>query len=220
MNEIIFLIQAFFAIALVLVSKRLGKEAIFCLIALYAVLANLFVVKQINILGLEVTASDVFSVSSIFALNILRELFGQEEASKAIKISFVALASFFLMAKFHLLYLPASVDVTHKSFEIILQHNFRIVASSILVFFLTQHVDLFLFNTLKKRLQNRLPVTRMIISVFLSQVFDTTLFSFIGLYGIIASIANVILFSTIVKCLSILISSLMLKTWIRCYGKI
>ena len=62
MNELIFLFHILLVLSFVLGALRLGKNALLSLLALQAILANLFVVKQISLFGFAVTCSDVFAI--------------------------------------------------------------------------------------------------------------------------------------------------------------
>ena len=132
-NEIFFLMQILLVIGFSIGAVRIGAPALTALVALNGVLANLFVVKQMELFGLTVTCSDVFAIGSILGLNLLQEHFGKEAAEKAIKISFFSLVFFVLVSQIHLWYAPASADRTHNAFEAILSSAPRIVLASVFV---------------------------------------------------------------------------------------
>ena len=90
MNECIFLLHVALVIGFALGALRLGKEALTAWVALQAVLANLFVIKQMTFLGFTVTCSDVFAIGSIAGLNLVQEFFGKESARKARRSSVFA----------------------------------------------------------------------------------------------------------------------------------
>lgn len=207
MNEFLFVFHAFSLSAFVLLAFRLGKEALIVLMAIQAVLANLFVLKQISLFGFQVTCSDAFAVGSVFALNLLREFYGKEVADRSIQISFLLLLFYLLMAQIHLGYIPSSLDTTQGAFQHILQASFRIVFASVAVFYAVQRIDLWLFQFLQKRWEGRKFVLRMALSGVFSQFLDTVLFTFLGLYGLVDSVFDVILLSFCVKCLVLLCSS-------------
>lgn len=202
MNELIFLGHTLIVVGFALGALRLGAMALTALIALFGVLANLFVVKQMTLFGFSVTCSDVFAIGGILSLNLLQEYFGKESAQKAIKISLWALLFFALMAQIHLLYTPASHDMTHGAFLAIFSSSLRIIAASIATFFLVQQFDVRLFPLLK----GSLPI-RVGLSLLISQFLDTALFSFLGLYGLVVSIFDIIALSFLIKCLVIFISA-------------
>ena len=201
-NEFIFLFHIFLVVASVLLGLRLGKSALIALVALQGVLANFFVVKQIFLFGFSVTCSDVFAVGCILSLNLLQEYFGKESAKKAAQVSLLSLIFFAIMSQIHLFYAPTSFDTTHEAFTAILSSTPRLIFASIATFYFVQKFDIFFFPLLK----GKLPV-RIFISLIVSQAFDTILFSSLGLYGLVASIADIVFMSFFIKCIIIAASS-------------
>ncbi len=210
MNELLFLFHTLAVIAFAMVALRLGKGALTAFSVLLAVLANLFVVKQTVLFGFTVTCSDMFAVGGILCLNLLQEYYGKEAAGKALRISVFGLIFFVCMAQAHLLYAPAGGDGTQGAFETIFSSTPRIVFASIAVFYLVQKIDIMLFGWLKRLFGGEKLPWRMGISLFFSQFIDTVLFSFAGLYGIVESVADIIVVSFAVKCAIIACSSLLL----------
>ncbi len=202
MNEVLFLLHTFFVVAFVLIALRLGKSALLIAIALQAVLANLFVMKQISLFGFAVTCSDVFAIGAILSLNLLQEYFGKESARQAASISLFALLFFVLMSQIHLLYTPTELDTAHIAFFTILSASPRLIFASIATFYVVQQFDIRFFGWLK----GKLPL-RVAISLLMSQLFDTVLFSFLGLYGLVESVFDIIVVSFLIKCAIIALSS-------------
>jgi queuosine precursor transporter len=202
-NEIFFLTQVLVVLGFTIGAARIGQSALTALVSLQGVLANLFVVKQMELFGLQVTCSDVFAVGCIVGLNLMQEHFGKEAAKKTVVISFFSMVFFVLVSQIHLWYAPSPKDMAHPAFSQILTWTPRIVIASIAVFFLVQKIDVLFFGYLKRRFSGRHLWLRMGASLFLSQAIDTVLFSFAGLYGIVAAIFDVILVSFAVKCLVI-----------------
>lgn len=202
MNEAIFLFHVFVVVGFVLGSLRLGKSALIAFIGLQGVLANLFVVKQMSLFGFAVTCSDVFAIGGILSLNLLQEYFGKEAAKQAVKISLLTLLFFAFMSQIHLIYAPTAFDTTQEAFQSIFSQSLRIVFASIATFYLVQQFDVRFFSVLRGKL-----AIRVAISLLFSQALDTTLFSFLGLYGLVESLADIILVSFLIKCFIIAVSS-------------
>jgi uncharacterized integral membrane protein (TIGR00697 family) len=207
MNEITFFIHVLLIIIFLLFAVRLGKNALVALIAMCGVLANLFVVKQMQLFSLTVTCSDVFAVGCIWGLNLLQEYFGKDIAKKTVHITFFALIFFAVMAKMHLIYIPSVVDGTHDSFVNIFSSTPRIVIASLSVFYLVQRIDVHLFSFLSKKFKKKKLFLRMITSLCITQLLDTILFSFFGLYGIISSMLHVVIVSYMIKVIVIITSA-------------
>ena len=100
MNEALFIIQIIVIVGFALGALKLGKETLITWVAIQALIANLFVLKQITLLGLHVTASDAFAIGSLLGLNFLQEYFDREDARKATWICFFFMFFFVLVPKF------------------------------------------------------------------------------------------------------------------------
>lgn len=199
MNEFIFIAQTLLIVGFALGALKLGKEAVIAWVAIQALIANLFVLKQITLLGLEVTASDAFAIGSLLGLNFLQEYFSREEANKATWICFFFMLFFALVSQLHLLYEPSPHDTTQSAFLAILTPSPRLLVASMSVFFIVQQVDIRFFSFLKRVLPWTSFALRTGIALIISQFLDTVLFSYVGLYGIVASVADIIFMSLIVK---------------------
>lgn len=199
MNEVLFLIQILLIIGFALGALKLGKETLIAWVAIQALIANLFVLKQITLLGMEVTASDAYAVGSLLGLNFLQEYFSREEAKKATWICFFFMIFFVLASQVHLLYLPGPHDTSHSAFYSLLSPSPRLLAASLSVFFIVQQFDIRFFALLKAWMPQTSFAWRTAIALAASQFLDTFLFSFAGLYGIVASVADIMILSFAVK---------------------
>jgi queuosine precursor transporter len=206
MNETIFFIHVILVITFLLIAFKMGKYALSSFICLQAILANLFVVKQIELFSMTVTCSDVFSISTLWGLNLLNEYYGKTLANKVVKITFFVMIFFAVMAKVHVLYLPSSYDYSNMAFLTIFASTPRIIIASFIVFFFVQKFDIKVFSFLRNKLSSKSLVIRMGISLFISQFIDTVLFSYLGLYGIVTSIFDIVVVSYTIKVVVIIMS--------------
>ncbi|HET9843592.1 MAG TPA: queuosine precursor transporter [Gammaproteobacteria bacterium] len=202
LNNFLFLISTLLVVLFGVFTLKLGKNALIAWIALLGVLANLFVLKQIQLFGLNATASDVYAVGSLLGLNILREQYDLKTCRHAILVSFVCLIFFCLMGQVHLLYVPSAYDSTQLAYQTLLDPNVRIIVASITVFFSVQLFDVYFYSLVLKRFMKALWM-RNTISLIVSQLIDTILFSFLGLYGIVDNIGEIIVVSYCIKLLAI-----------------
>lgn len=203
MNELLFFIQVLLIITFALGALKLGNTALSAWVTVQALIANLFVLKQITLFGFDVTASDAFAIGSLLGLNFLQEYFGKDEANKATKLCFFFMVFLVLASQVHLLYQPSSYDTTQEAFLTILAPSPRLLLASMSVFFIVQQIDIRFFAFLKKHLPKRSFAFRTTIALILSQFLDTFLFSFAGLYGIVTSIIDIIFISFAVKLIVI-----------------
>ncbi len=203
MNEILFFFQAICVIGFALIALRFGSAAVTAWVTMQALIANLFVLKQIHLFGFEVTASDTFVIGTLVGLNLLQEYFDQEEAKKATWTCFLFLLFFAIVSQLHLLYVPNQFDTSQSAFETLLTPSPRLFTASILTFFLVQQFDIVFFAFLKRKLPKTSFAVRTTYSLIVSQFLDTVLFSYFGLYGIAAALFDVIMVSFAIKLISI-----------------
>ena len=207
MNELTFLIHSAFIGSSVLFALYMGKEALIAFICLQGVLANLFVTKQITLLGLTATGADAFIIGSILSLNLLQEYFGSAYTKKAIIISFFTLIFYTIASQIHLIYIPSIYDFAHPHFSALLSLMPRIAIASLVVYVTVLFIERWLYGILKTAFNSKYLVLRNCISVGITQLIDTVLFSFLGLYGIVGNIGHIIIISYCIKIASLLFST-------------
>lgn len=206
MNLLILLLHIVTVCALTLFFLRLGKEGIVAWAAFTAVMANLFVHKQITLFGLTVTCSDALAVGYLLASNLIQEFFGKNDAKRTIWISFLLSISFALLSLLHLAYEPSIVDQTHSHFAFLLKPLPRMIGASLFSFLIVQLLDLSFFAYIRKKMEGRHLTLRLALSAILAHGLDTVLFSYLGLYGMVSSIGHVIAFSFSIKCLVLIVA--------------
>ena len=199
MNEIYFLVQVIFVLLFSFGALRLGKSALAAAVALLAILANFFVLKQVHIFGFDVTCSDAYTIGSILSLNLLREYFGKEEAKKAITTCFFYMVFFVVMSQLHLKFAPSPHDSAQSAYSLLLTPAPRLLFASLSVFYIVQHLDLRLFSWISSILPRSNFSLRSTLSMSISQLIDTLLFGFLGLYGLVANMFHIILISYLLK---------------------
>jgi queuosine precursor transporter len=207
MNELIFIFHTLVIVSFALGSLALGSYALVAFVSVQCILANLFVIQQSTIFGFTATCADAFTIGATMGLNLLQEYFGKEIAKKAIWINFFLLIFYSVASFIHLLYTPHSADIAHQYFVPLLTPMPRIVIASFSVYLFTQMVDYYLYGILKKTFQNKYIVFRNYASIAFCQLLDTVLFSYLGLYGIIENIGEVIIVSYAIKLVSIFIAT-------------
>jgi len=207
MNHIIFIVHSLIISGLVIFFGRMGTAALTSYISLLFVLTNIFVIKQINLCGYDVTCADAYIIGISFGINVSQEIWGRKTARKAISISFLCSLFYVIMGWFHLWYIPASYDTSHVHFVYLLDSSTRIIVASFLSYLIVQYVDTILYAFMKKRFNGKHFILRNYLSMFSSQFFDTILFSFLGLYGIVHNMAHIIIVSYGIKVVAILLST-------------
>lgn len=189
-------------VAIIVISffvRRLGSVALTCFVVLQTILANLFVLKQINVCGFDATCSDVFSVGAMISLNMLQEDYDAKSSKQAVLLSFAFMLFFVTMSWIHLQYIPAEQDGTYEAYSAILGMTPRLMIASIVTTLISQGIDVKLFGLLKQLLPKRGLPLRSGLSALISQAVDTALFTFLGLYGFVANPVDIFLVSYVIK---------------------
>ncbi len=207
MNSLILCLHVTLICSLTLGALRLGKEAMIAWLCLLAIAMNLFVLKQINLFGLNVTSSDALGVGYLLGLNLIQEYFGRAYARKTIFISLFIACAFLILSQIHLLYVPNRFDEAHSHFVFLLNPMLRILAASLFSFLVVQLVDVSFFAFLRTQTGGKYLAMRTMAALLLAQTLDTLLFSFLGLYGNVASVIDIVFLSLAIKALVICLST-------------
>lgn len=207
MNELIFIFHTLIIATFALGALALGRSALVAFVCVQCLLANLFVVKQITLFGLTATCADAFTVGATIGLNLLQEYFSKEITKKTIWINFFLLIFYTIVSQIHLIYTPDSADTMHLHFLPLLSLMPRIAIASLFVYFIAQMADYYLYGIFKKIFHHKYIILRNYASIAFCQLLDTVLFSFLGLYGIIDNIEQVIIISYLIKLITIIIAT-------------
>lgn len=207
MNHLLFIAHVIIISASTLLFGTLGKSALISFVSLLFVLANIFVIKQIYLLDYAVTTADAYIIGVSFGINLIQEVWGKKSAQKTILISFACSLFYLIMGYFQIWYIPAAHDTSHHHFTYLMSHTLRIIIASFISYLIVQYADTIMYGYLKKKADGKYFVLRNYISMFSSQLFDTIVFSFLGLYGIVHNISHVMVVSYGVKVAGILLTT-------------
>lgn len=207
MNILIFLAHSIIVSLGALCALRLGKSALVTYMSGLWIFANLFVLKQITLGGFHATAADAFTIGAVFSLNMLQEYYGKKAARSAIWTSFCMLIFYALISHVHLSYTPSSFDTMQPHYQALLGFMPRIALASLTSYLLIQLFDSWLFGALRKILAGNYLALRTAVSLAISQLFDTILFSFLGLYGLVDNLWQIIIISYTIKLAAIALST-------------
>lgn len=178
----------------VLIEKIFKKEGLYVWTSGALITANILVAKNINILGLQATLGNILFASTFLATDMLSEKYSVKESKKAVNIGIVSVILFTVATQFSLLFKPNELDLVNDSLKNLFSLNLRISASSILMCYLSNLLDIYLFEKIKKKIPNKLWLRNNIATV-LSNCLENyffTILAFIGIYDLttILSIAT------------------------------
>lgn len=186
MNETLFftaIIVNFLGVTLAY--KLFSKTGIYAWVALATVIANIEVVKCVDIFGLPLTLGNVTYGSIFLATDILNEKYGREKAQKGVFLGFFSLLVLTLFTQIDLLYIPSSNDFAQGAMQTIFALTPRICLGSMLAYLVSNTMDVFLY----KKIRDILPSDKFLwvrnnAATMTSQLVDTILFTFIAFFGV------------------------------------
>lgn len=185
MNELIFFASIAISYCLALLFyKLLGKVGLFIWVAIIAVIANIEVIKCVDIFGLAVTLGNSLYCSISLATDILNEKYGAQQARKSVWIGFLSLITFVILTQISLLFIPNEVDFASSALYTIFSTTPRICFASLSCFVMCNILDTYVFSWLKKK--NNFLWVRVNISTIISQFIDSMLFSLIAFTGLMS----------------------------------
>lgn len=162
-----------------------GKTGLFVWIGFSTVLANLQVVKTIEIFGLTATLGNAMYGSAFLVTDILNEKYGKEEAKKAVWLGFFTLLSMTVIMQMVLLFKPHEVDFAQEHLSAIFGILPRIALGSLCAYLVSQFADVYIFTYLKKKFPSDGQFwIRNNGSTMISQLLDTIVFTSIAFLGV------------------------------------
>jgi len=148
------------------------------------ILANIVAVKLFSIGNLAVLpAAVVIYIFTYPIVDVIVEVYGKETGRKTVQAGLITqvLALIFI---FITIQLPAAPVFGHQSeFKTILGGSFRVIVASLVSYAVSQNLDVFVFNKLKKKHGMKKLWLRNNASTMLSQIVDTTIFISIAFIG-------------------------------------
>lgn len=175
MNELIFFTSILISFSLVLFFyKILGKLGLFLWIAIVAIIANIEVVKCVDILGMPVTLGNALYCSISLATDILNERYGGKDARKSAWIGFLSLTTLVILSQISLMFIPNEFDFASESLKTIFSTTPRLCLASLSCFLISNIFDTYVFAWLKRKC--KFLWIRVNVSTLISQVVDSILF--------------------------------------------
>ena len=157
MNELYLIVEILIIFSMVVLSYRFfGKYGLFAWIAIATILANIQVTKQVTVFGLDVTMGNVLFASTFLATDILNEKLGFKHSRKGVYIGLFSVICFLVVSQITLLFKPNSFDLVSGSMNTLFSLSPRVCISSVIMFFLANLLDVYLFEYLKKHFPKHL----------------------------------------------------------------
>jgi len=152
--------------------------------AIGVILANIQVMKTVQIFGLVTALGNVVYSSLFLVTDILDENHSKKDAQKAVWIGFFVLISVTIIMQITILYIPHESDFLSEHISAIFSFLPRIAFASLTAYILSQTHDVWLFDKLKIRHKKKYLWFRNNTSTILSQLIDNTAFTLIAFVGV------------------------------------
>ncbi len=182
-NELLWLLFILVNFAFITLSYKLfGKKGLYAWIAIAAILANVQVLKTVELFGMVSTLGNIMYGTSFLATDILNEKYGRKAALNGVFIGLFTLVVTAILMTISLWFIPDATDFIQDSLVSIFSIIPRITFASIVAYFLSQLHDTWAYDRLKK--VNKHIWFRNNVSTAISQAIDTIVFTTIAFYGV------------------------------------
>jgi len=219
MNNLLFITQSILITMAALLADRLGKTIAIGTICVYVVIANLFVLKQTCLFGMDVTTADVFTIGISLGLNLLQDRYGKQIAQKTVLASLWCVILYTIFSQFQIRYIPSSLDYSDIHFKALLEFAPRIAIASITAYAISQTMDVMTYHYFSTHLGKKFYFMRNLLSIAISQSIDTTLFTWLAFADCGYNLLHLASFSYCIKlsaaALSVTIITIMRKITAR-----
>ena len=178
----------------VLIEKLFKKEGLYVWLSIATILANLTVCKMIGIFDITTSLGNVLFASTFLATDIMSEKYSKEDAKRGVYISVFSGITFIIVTQLTLLFIPSSDDVVNDAMKTLFSVSIRTTSASMLMFFISNMLDIHIYNKLKEKFTNKLWLRNNVSTIFcncIENYFFNTL-AFIGIFpiSVIISIAT------------------------------
>lgn len=151
MNTALFIAEIIFTFSLVITFFKLfGKTGLYVWMAIATCFAQIGTAKTITLWGTSCTAGCVLFASTYLVTDILNEVYSEKEAKKAVYIGFTSVIAFIISMAFINYLKPSETDASANAIAMLFGIVPRISAASIVMYFVSNLLDVKLFNVIKK----------------------------------------------------------------------
>ena len=166
-----------------------GKGGLLAFSVMATILANIEVLLLVRAFGMEMTLGNVLFASTFLVTDILSENHGRKAANRAVLISTLCSVFFIFISQSWLLYSPSENDWASGAFRTIFASTPRVVCASLVVYFVSQIVDVWLYHKWWDFCRKHFKDERKGLwirnngSTMISQMLNTLLYTTLAFYG-------------------------------------
>ncbi len=201
-NEILWIGLLFVSLfSVILAYKLFGKTGLYIWTAVAVILANIQVLKLIQVFGMTTALGNAIYASLFLSTDILNENHTKKDAQKAVWIGFFVLIATTIIMQITLQFIPDEEDFISEHLYQIFSFFPRIALASLVAYIISQSHDVWFFAKLKKKDKTRRLWLRNNLSTITSQLLDNTIFTLIAFVGLYSweSIVQIFLTALIMK---------------------
>jgi len=185
LNELLFIGCIFGGLAVALAASYFGRFYLYAVIITITLYMNIAEANVIEVFGLATTLGTALYGVVFFSTDMLAERYGKKAAFQAIRISIFCTVLFHVLMQLTLLTTAVSdMQWFADGMGTVFTTSLRIVASSIVVYMISQSLDIWLYQKIHERTGDKMLWLRNNGSTLISQAVDTYLFTFLAFYGV------------------------------------
>lgn len=172
-------------VAILVVYRFFGRVGLFIWVPIAAIVANLQVLKTVELFGLTATLGNIVYASSFLVTDILSENYGKRDARHAVAIGFVAIFALVGLMNLALLFEPDSTDFSQPHLSALFEILPRVSGASLAAYLISQYHDVWAYSFWRNRFPGRRTIwLRNNLSTLVSQLIDSIVFSFLAFLGV------------------------------------
>lgn len=184
LNELLWVVLLLVSFFLIIVAYKLfGKMGLYIWTAVAVILANIQVMKTVQLFGLVTAMGNVIFSSLFLVTDIINENHSKKDAQKAVWVGFFALIATTIVMQITLYFTPDVSDSLSPHIEAIFSFLPRITLASLTAYLIAQSHDVWFFAYLKKKFKKKHLWLRNNLSTITSQLLDNVIFTLLAFVG-------------------------------------
>lgn len=169
--------------AVVFANRVFGKYGLLAWVPIASILANIMTAKTVDMFGLSSTMGTVLFASTFLATDILTENYDFKSARKAVFLGMFGTLFYIISSQIAIRYVPSAFDYAHDSMVTIFSLSLRISISSIIMYFLANIADVYIYDKLRQRMSGKYMWLRNNVSTILCNCLENFFFMLMAFLG-------------------------------------
>ena len=184
MNVALLFVEIFCTFGFVVLANRFfGKYGLLAWVPVASILANIMTAKTVDMFGLSSTMGTVLFASTFLATDILTENYDFKLARKAVFMGMFGTLFYIISSQIAIHYIPSAFDYAHESMVTIFSLSLRISISSIIMYFIANIADVYLYDKLKVKMGGKYMWLRNNVSTILCNCLENFFFMLMAFIG-------------------------------------